>query len=317
MPTVTIADSHAGSTARIASELGFNCFDFRVIMNGQSLNVLDSVPGFEMGGQRASGSGIPILFPFPNRIRAGRFSWEGRDFALPVTDRFGNAIHGLCLDRPWRIIAQGTNFVTGQFQLSVDAPDRVPYWPSDFVIEVHYKLVENCLRCSFSIFNPTNRSLPWGLGTHPYFKLPLATDSRMEDCLIEVPAAQRWELIDCLPSGRRLELDEWHDLRDAAYLGSVMLDDVYTSIQSQGRSFDCRILDEKSGLQVTLTAPPVFREIVAFTPPGRQVVCLEPYSCPTDAVNLTARGIECGWRTLKPCEEFQTWHTNTVGSVLA
>lgn len=317
MSIVTLTDSQTGSTARIAPELGFNCFEFRAKVGDREIDVLDSVPDFETGGQRSSGSGIPILFPFPNRIRAGKFTWEGREFSLPVSDKFGNAIHGLCLDRPWRVIAQGDDFVTGQFQLSVDAPNRRTLWPTDFTIEVDYELLGNRLRANFRVINPSSQPLPWGLGTHPYFKLPLATTSRVGACLIEVPAAQRWELQDCLPTGERRELDEEHDLRFGAYVDTVQLDDVYTTVQCEGPQFDCLILDEEAGLQITLTSPPIFREIVVFTPPNRAAVCIEPYTCPTDAINLQAGGIDCGWRTLAPGAEFHTWLDITAGPVLS
>lgn len=317
MAVLTITDPHSGSTARIAPELGFNCFEFRAMVGGRPVDVLDAVPEFEAGGQKPSGSGIPILFPFPNRIHTGHFQWEGKDYSLPTTDKFGNAIHGLCLDRPWRVIEQKDDLVTGQFQLSIDAPDRLSLWPTDFVIEVDYEIVHNRLRANFRIGNPSNRALPWGLGTHPYFKLPLSPGSRVEDCLIEVPADRRWELTNCLPTGTLLDLDESYDLRDGAYVSTMKLDDVYTSVQCDGPQFDCTVMDEGSGLQVVQTCPPIFREIVVFTPPNRAAVCIEPYTCPTDAVNLTARGQDCGWRSLDPGSEFHTWIDITAGRVLA
>ena len=139
----------------------------------------------------------------------------------------------------------------------------------------------------------------------------------MSDCLVEVPAARRWELVDCVPTGTLLELDELHDLSDGAYADVVKLDDVYTEILCDGPQFDCTIVDERAGLQVVQTCPPIFREIVAFTPPNRAAVCIEPYTCPTDAINLTARGLDCGWRTLGPGSEFHTWIDITAGPVLA
>ena len=317
MTVITIRDHLSGSTARIAPEQGFNCFEFRARVGDQTVDVLDSVPGFEAGGQRASASGIPILFPFPNRIRSGRFSWNGQEYVLPGTDKWGNAIHGLCMDRPWRVIEQSDDFVTGQFQLSVDAPDRRSLWPSDFLIEVDYELVHARLRARFRISNPGQQSLPWGLGTHPYFKLPFGRESQYGDCLVEVPARKRWELENCLPTGRLLDLDENTDLRDGAYLSVLKLDDVYTDLDSEGPQFDCVVLDEAAGLQVTLTCPPIFREIVAFTPPNRSAVCLEPYTCPTDAVNLSAAGHDVGWRVLGPGQEFHTWFDLSAGPVIA
>jgi aldose 1-epimerase len=316
MSVVTIRDPHTGSTARIAPELGFNCFEFQVAHAGGMIDVLDAVSGFETGGQRPSGSGIPILFPFPNRIRQGRYIWNDREYIIPGSDKWGNAIHGFCMDRAWRVIDQGTDFVTGQFQLSVDAPDRLPFWPADFVLEVTCELIHNRLRSHFRISNPSSVDLPWGLGTHPYFKLPLGPDSRADDCTIDAPVSQCWELIDCLPTGRILPVPPDKDLRDGAYAALLRLDDVYTGVDCDGPQFDCNIIDERAGLQVTQTCPPIFRELVVFTPPGRSAVCIEPYTCPTDAINLAAQGLETGWRTLSPGSEFHTWIDLTAGPVL-
>ena len=47
-----------------------------------------------------------------------------------------------------------------------------------------------------------------------------------------------------------------------------------------------------------------FRELVVYTPPGRDAICFEPYTCPTDAINLEARGIPAGVIVLAPDEIF-------------
>lgn len=317
MPIVTLTDPQTGAEAKILSDFGFNCYSFTAVVNGKPVDVLDAVPGFETGTQRPSGSGIPILFPFPNRIRQGKFSWAGKDYVLPGTDKWGNAIHGFCHDRPWRIVQQGPNFVTGQFKLSVDAPDRRALWPADFVLEVDYELLHNRLRANFRITNSSDVDLPWGLGTHAYFKLPLAPESRVEDCLVEVPADSYWELIDCLPTGKRIPVDEGRDLRDGEYVSTVKLDDVLTDVTCDGPQFDCIVYDERAGLQVTQTCPPIFREVVAFTPPNRNAVCLEPYTCVTDAINLDRQGIDAGLRRLGPGREFHTWIDLSVSPVMA
>ncbi|MED5449286.1 MAG: aldose 1-epimerase, partial [Planctomycetota bacterium] len=66
MPQVVeIADPDCGATAQISVDRGFNCFSYQV--DGHEL--LDAETGFDAGAGRPSGHGIPILFPFPNRIR--------------------------------------------------------------------------------------------------------------------------------------------------------------------------------------------------------------------------------------------------------
>jgi aldose 1-epimerase len=314
--TITITDAATGTTATVAPELGFNCFSFRATVLGETVEALDVDPEFLSGKSRPTRSGIPILFPFPNRIRQGRFTWDGREYRLPGSDSWGNAIHGFCADRPWRVVRQGPDFVTGQFQLSVDAPDRAQLWPADFRIEVEYRLIRNRLRAGFRILNHSSGKLPWGLGTHPYFRAPIGSNGRPEHCTVEVPASQRWELVDCLPTGKRIPVDAARDLRGGVAVAGLQLDDVYTGLECSGPQFDCTLIDERSGIQLTQTCPPIFREVVAFTPPNRSCICLEPYTCVTDAVNLQGQGIDSGLRLLGPGAEFRTWIDLTLGPIL-
>jgi aldose 1-epimerase len=317
MSVVTLTDADTGATAQIAPDRGFNCFSFKVRVGSRWVEVLDTLPGFLEGTQKPSRSGIPILFPFPNRIRGGRFTWQGQAYQLPATDTKGNAIHGFCLDRAWRVVAQGPQFVTAQFRLSVDAPDRLALWPADFLLEVDYELLHNRLRANFRILNVSRVELPWGLGTHAYFRLPVLADGRPSDCTVEVPASHVWELQDNLPSGRIVPVADDRDLRDGAYLEGLALDDVLTNIDCPGPQYDLVMIDERAGVQITQQCPPIFREVVAFTPPQRSAVCLEPYTCVTDAINLESQGIDAGWRTLGTGSEFHTWIDISAGPILA
>src|SRR5262245_41171988 len=87
---VYVLGDDAGNLAEIWPALGFNWFRWRV--GGQELLYADPKILEE---KKPTRSGIPILFPFPNRIRAGRFNWAGKEYRLPTTDSTGkNAIHG-------------------------------------------------------------------------------------------------------------------------------------------------------------------------------------------------------------------------------
>jgi aldose 1-epimerase len=321
MEVLVLTDTRTGSIARILPELGFNCFEFRTTVAGQAIDVIDASPQFASGNDRPSGHGIPLLFPFPNRIRGGRYTWNGRDYEIPLSaashDGAGNAIHGFCLDRPWRVTSRGADFAVGVFELGKDAPDRRAFWPADFRIEVRYQVRGPKLRADIRVVNPSTVPLPWGFGTHPYFKLPLGAKSRPTHCLVMAPASEEWELVNCLPTGRRLPISEAKDLREGAYFDVLKLDDVLTGLPAGQTSFECGIMDELSGRQVTQLSGPAFREVVVYTPPGRNAVCLEPYTCVTDAINLLQRGIEAGWHVLEPNAEFRTWIEITASEVIA
>ena len=311
MNHITLHDSSTGSTARIAVDRGFNCFEFRAVVNGHTIDVIDSQPDFSEGEGRPSGNGIPILFPYPNRIRGGRYSWDGRDYEMSAEtvpfDNTGNAIHGFCLDRPWRVTSSAGNYVVGEFQLSVDAPDRLKFWPADFLIEIRYALRGSTLRAEIRIANPSQSLLPWGFGTHAYFRLPLGSQSKPKHCLVQAPVTEEWELNQCLPTGKRKQIDSQTQLNEGAWFDQLTLDNVYTGLTTTDEILECLVMDERAGLQIAQRCPALFREVVAYTPPGRNAVCLEPYTCVTDAVNLQQQGLDAGWRVLEPGGDFRTW----------
>lgn len=311
--------TRSGAIARILPEVGFNCFQLRIPGDNSLVEVLDFTEEFESSGKNPNHNGIPLLFPFPNRIRDGKYSWDGREYQITGigTDGRGHPIHGLVIDRSWRVVSQGDDFVVGQFQLSLDAPDRRSLWPADFLIEVRYQLAESVLRCDIRVANPDRVPLPWGFGTHPYFRIPLSSSGQVPECLIQAPASEEWELIDCLPTGRRRPVAGRKDLREGQSLDGLKLDDVFTGLTASRDRVVTVVMDPQAGLQVTQQFDPIFRELVVYTPPHGRSVCLEPYTCVTDAVNLQGRGIDAGWRVLPPGEELRMWFEIIAGPVFA
>src|SRR5918911_3003004 len=84
-----------GTTAEIAPAFGCNCFAFAT-----DLPVLEPV-AFAEFRQKPTSYGVPILFPFPNRIRDGRFTFQGRSFEVNPPR------HGFVRDKAWRVAAHG------------------------------------------------------------------------------------------------------------------------------------------------------------------------------------------------------------------
>lgn len=303
-----IFDPRSGASARIAPELGGNCYSFQPVIRGQKQEVLDTPADVLKGQLRPSSFGIPILFPFPNRIRNAKFVWKGHDYALPLPPDKPHAIHGFCLDRAWRVTERTTDTLVCVFQLSVDAPDRRHLWPADFRIEARHTVSGNRLATQFRITNPDQRPLPWGLGTHAYFKVPLHPGSQPADCHFHVNVREEWELAGNVPTGTRHALAADDTLRTGVRFGERAFDSAFTGWERVGDVLTASVLDEKAGLVLQQTCDAnYFREAVVFTPPGRNAVCIEPYTCVTDAVNLSQKHPDTGWQVLAPGASVQTW----------
>jgi aldose 1-epimerase len=293
---VWILDDGAGSFVEVAPGIGFNAYRWHV-PEGE---ILYTDPNF-FQVHKPTRTGIPILFPFPNRIRDGRFSWEDKTYQLPTNDSSGkNAIHGFVCQRPWRVVDQGADansaWVTGEFQGSRDAPEAMSLWPADYQIAVTYRLHPNVLEVTAEVSNEDNKELPYGLGYHPYVSLSPFGGQETE---IKLAAQKLWELADNLPTGRKISLDSKRDMRLGRRYAELELDDVFTDLESLPKAVPIgSISSSKRQLQIWVSD--IFREIVGFTPPHRQAICLEPYTCVTDAINLQQKGIDAGWHVLKP-----------------
>ena len=278
-PAIVLRDESAGTTATILAERGFNCFSFRARHRGQPTELLWSAPDFEKGGDRPSGSGIPILFPFPGRARGARFTYDGRTFELEAGDGHGNAIHGFVLNRPWEVIHRTPGCVVGWFQASRVDPTLLERWPADFRLMVTYELTGNALRSEIVVENPADRLLPWGLGTHPYFRVPLVPGGDANACRVTIPASEYWELADMLPTGQRLPAAGGRDLTRGLPFAETRLDDVFTGLAARGGKCLASILDPKAECVLDVEFDAAFEACVVYNPGHREAICIEPYTC--------------------------------------
>lgn len=319
MATIAISHTPSNTQATIAPELGFNLFQFSTNIDGQRVETIEGgLDVLKDGG--FSQRGTPILCPFPNRIRKGKFEWEGKSYEL-AADKVGynadNAIHGFCLDKPWRIVAQDQNSVEGEFQLSVDAPERLELWPADFTIRMRYEVGDGCLNATATVTNVGENSMPFGIGFHPYFQVPYGADSKATNCTIQVPVKKQWDLIECMPTGGKSELAEEHTLGEGVYFGMAKFDDLFSDVEANGDSIETVIIDEQAGIQMTHRFDSSFQFVVLYTPPERNSFCIEPYTCITDALNLHKTQDDTGLLTLEAGESFVGRFSIQVGRVIA
>ncbi len=307
LANVRLTHAPSGATAQILPEFGFNCFSWRPVVDGESLDALWAVPDFAAGTGKPSHSGIPILFPFPGRIRDSAFEYGGKRNVLTASGmNNGNAIHGFVMNRPWEVIEQSEAKVKARFVASQVEPKILEEWPADFELTAEYALTAHSLSFTLTVRNPDSKPLPWALGLHPYFRAPLGQKGSFGDCRLQVPAAKRWELVNVLPTGKQLDVTGAFDLRPGTPIGETAYDDVYGGISGGADQRVCTVNDAANGRQIQVAFGEEYNTVVVYTPPHREAVCIEPYTCVPDVFWLTEQGHEVGLRVLQPGESFTT-----------
>ena len=303
------------AVAEIAPGLGNNCYAFRVAdtrsgaEGGNWLSLIDPPPDLTTLQDHPDIYGIPVLFPFPNRIRGGAWRFAGETYQFDKPPESPTSIHGLLLNRPYRVESHTADADGASLVCVLDSRDFSDIgrqYPFPFRIRIAYTLKDAALSMGVWVQNAGSRNMPMGFGIHPYFRVGLSSDANASAALIRVPAATYWELdADFVPTGKRLAAIDALDLRDGKPFAGLTLDHVFTDVQMEADGGSrCVIENRDTGHGTVMESDAQFRELVVYTPPGRDVICFEPYTCPTDAINLEARGIPAGVIVLAPDEVF-------------
>ncbi len=105
--------------------------------------------------------GMALLIPFANRIKNGKYVWNGKTYELKINQE-GNAIHGFAIDKEFQVIERNENSIF----LSTSIKD--PGYPSNLLVNVKYELKKK-LNLEIEIINEGKENAPLLVGTHPYF----------------------------------------------------------------------------------------------------------------------------------------------------
>ncbi len=272
-------------TVRLCPEAGANLYSYRF----NDLDLLHSPS--ELKASAMGGAGIPILYPTPNRVRGGRFTFQGREYVFRDDGRI--SIHGLVLRANWS--SEPPVFDSNDPAREVSVKAWIDFEPGSPLFEqfpirhrltVRYRLSAKGLRADFTVANHDKLNLPFGLGIHPYF----AVLGAREKTFVQVQAEKKMEATpDLLPTGSLQSLDGApFDLRQPRPLSELALDDVYWGMKpGKAAGYEARDV----GIKMDLLASEDFTHMVVYTPQGRPFFCLENQTCSTDAHNLHARGL--------------------------
>ncbi|MCE4607648.1 MAG: aldose 1-epimerase [Caldisphaeraceae archaeon] len=186
---------------------------YSLSINGKDVLLRGDKKNFTLGG-------MAILVPFANRIREGKYTFEGKEYALERNEE-GNAIHGLILDKRFSIREKSDDSVSLEYLLSNRG------YPAKIRVEVSYTLGVSSLKTKISVTNIDSVSAPLVVGAHPYF---LVSD----DWKIEPKKVKKCLAINHIPTGKIIDFDlsTNKEYDDCFYIcGSLRLISSYSSIR--------------------------------------------------------------------------------------
>jgi aldose 1-epimerase len=240
-----------------------------------------------------------VLLPWPNRLRDGRYEFDGEDLQVALTEPSNhNALHGLAAWLPWSLLAHEPSSVTLECRIL-----PTPGYPFHLDTVVNYELLDAGLVVTTTSTNNGDRACPYALGFHPY--VSTGPDATLDDCTLHIDAARRLLVDDRLiPEGESEPVaGTADDFRGDRPLAGRVLDTGFTDVaaDSQGSSWVRVASSDGHTVQVWADANFGFWQVYSGdalpAPLARRSLAVEPM---TAAPNAFQTGD--GLRRLEPGE---------------
>jgi galactose mutarotase-like enzyme len=253
--------------------------------------------GIELLGQRrgldayvADGQtmGIPILYPWANRLGANAYTAENATVTLTLgnngvrPDANGLPIHGVLAGYPsWRVTVQSTTELTAELDFGADR-NLLASFPFPHLLALTVRLSERKLTVRTAVTPTADQAVPLCFGFHPYLRLP---GVRRDQWIIETPPMRHLRLDERgLPTGETT----WQQA-GSEQLNDKAFDEGYDNVA------DCaRFAVSGAGRRIEVHFEQGYPAAQIFAPTDDDVVCFEPMTAPTDALR---RG---GYRSAQP-----------------
>lgn len=282
-----------GLSWSVSADSGGELCSLAVRRDGRFIELLHRANEFGSPGAAWRGR-APWLFPAVGRSRLpGRrdaYALNGKVYSMPI--------HGLVMNKPWKMLAAGPQGVVCRTFSDRRTLSRYPF---DFELTVSYRPMPDGLLASAEVAAaPGNKSpMPFCIGNHITLALPLAGGVDAGACIVKTPAAQ---ILELSPDGfltghsRPAPYSLGVALRDDAQLADCVLGGF-----PEGQAWV--ELRDPSGASVRVSqradAPSDRLRFVLYSDAGRAFLCPEPWIGEPDSLN-TERGLMC----LDPGERF-------------
>lgn len=222
-----------------------------------------------------------LLYPFPNRLKDGKYQWEGHTYQFPINDhQTKNALHGLGLHQAMNIDQVVTTETSGSITCQYTSKGAEDYFPFLFQFSAAFTITDVGFAVTLSAVNLDVESIPFGFGWHPYFSL----SDQVEATMLQLPAL---DLIGIdqrmIPTGKRYAYQEF---KTSKPIGATVLDNCFATPINEENKIHIQLEGSKGTLKYWQeNQAGAYSFVQLFTPPHRNSIAIEPMTCNVDAFN--------------------------------
>lgn len=247
----------------------------------------------------------PVLFPVCGSVRDGHIKIDGVEYPMNK--------HGFSRKVEFAIAKQGEDFV--ELVLTPTEESRTMY-PFEFVFHVTYTLMENGYTTTFLVENKSDKVMPFCVGGHPAYNVPMEEGSQFTDYQLVFPEVEDGKN-SLAPGGYLIDgyeyLPGFHNAQ-VLPLKYELFDERDALIFTELKSRSVNLVHKESGKGIHFAFPKM--EVLAvWTMPHKNApyLCLEPWHGMPSTVDGTDNFEDKAFVTmLQPGMCHKTWFTATL-----
>jgi aldose 1-epimerase len=273
--TLTITSAGGRTKAQFVPAANMVCCS--LVHDGvERLELRRGLPTYAEAGKTM---GIPLLYPWANRL--GRFGYRaaGREVTLDESDeRLGRDSQGLPIHGVvpgflrWEVADAGAPG-TIDAHLAWTSSDLLELFPFGHEVTVNISVADGELTIATTVRATGGDPVPVSFGYHPYLKMP---DAPRENWEIELAASHRLVLDErSIPTGEREPVTQTR----------VTLDETNWDTPFDGLTLPARWRAAGGAGAMTVTFRAGYEFAQVFAPAGTEFICFEPMTAATDALN--------------------------------
>ncbi|TWD73248.1 aldose 1-epimerase [Kribbella amoyensis] len=217
------------------------------------------------------------LIPWPNRITDGKYTFEGVEQQLDLTEpERSNAIHGLVRWATWERTDDGLD------ESRIVVAHRLyggPGYPHQLDLAITYDLdADTGLTVTVSAKNVGTGAAPYGYGAHPY----VTVGRKIDECVLEF-RAESW--LDVTPDrmapiGLQPVAGSQYDFSAGQRIQDLDIDNAFTGLPD---TWVVTLADPDSGHRAVVSSETRWMQLYTGGAIDRAGLAVEPMTCPPDS----------------------------------
>ncbi len=243
----------------------------------------------------------PILFPVIGNCKDGKVIIDGRSYPMEK--------HGFARKAPFHPAIVGENYVTLEM---TETPATMKMYPFEFSLEVTYELTDSGFRCYFAVENQSEKPMPFCVGGHPAFVVPMEAGAAFEDYEVVFPHDEAVKNLLC-PGGQLINGFETLTFPGGVLaLDHAIFDEKDTLLLPELKSASVELVHRVSRHGIRLSWEGM-EALAVWTRPVNHgnYLCLEPWHGLPGSVEESGVFAEKRYATLLPPQQTYVCHFET------